>query len=175
MNQQKINQSAEFGTYLSNIRKWIKILIENRFFHERSHHASMNENVLVPLEWSKMFSPTNDLNSTMIETFMAASNPLTPPSSSPQNQLTSGAILQFNCIGILHCMQKVSSLLHSKIGITCRIATPNLNGVIILQVESYGVTIVQVGFYGVTIVQVTIYEEETMKQAILCKLQTETT
>ena len=49
--------------------------------------------------------------------------------------------------------------------ITCRIVTPNLNGVIILQVESYGVTIVQVA----------IYEENTMKLAILCELQTETT
>ena len=32
----------------------------------------------------------------------------------------------------------------SKDRITCRIVTPNLNGVIILQVESYRVTIVQV-------------------------------
>ena len=58
--------------------------------------------------------------------------------------------------------------------ITCRIVTTNLNGVIILQVESYGVLIVQVRFYGVTIVQVAIYEEKTMKQAMLCEQQTET-
>ena len=31
-----------------------------------------------------------------------------------------------------------------RFGITCRIVTPNLNGVIILQVKSYRVTIVQV-------------------------------
>ena len=34
--------------------------------------------------------------------------------------------------------------MHIFIWITCRIVTPNLNGVIIRQVESYRVTIVQV-------------------------------
>ena len=48
-------------------------------------------------------------------------NPLTPPpSSTPHSQLTSDSILQFNCNGILHCMQELSSLLQlENIRIAC--------------------------------------------------------
>ena len=55
-----------------------------------------------------------DAPSTSPSPSMGASNPPTPPpSSTPQTQLTLSAVVQFSCNGILHCMQELSSLLHS--------------------------------------------------------------